>query len=110
MQGWQVRDPDAPVTHISYYEADAFATWAGARLPTECEWEAVARGQHSEEAPAHDPAAGNQLDRRGTACAPHWQRNHLFGDCWQFTRSAYLPYPRYRASPRARLASTTASS
>jgi ergothioneine biosynthesis protein EgtB len=86
-QGWQPRDPDAPVTHISYYEADAFASWAGARLPTEFEWEALAQQ-------GHDPAAGNQLD-----CArPPLPRGGggLFGDCWQFTRSAYLPYPRFK--------------
>ncbi len=83
--GWQPRDSDAPVTHISFYEADAFATWAGARLPTEFEWEAIAQN--------HDPAAGNQLDAAG----PPQPRggNDLFGDCWQFTRSAYLPYPRF---------------
>ena len=90
--GWQYRDPGAPVTHISYYEADAFATWAGARLPTEFEWEAIARGQEGEEA-AHDPADGNQLD---SAAAPMPSGGaSLFGDCWQFTRSAYLPYPRF---------------
>ena len=92
--GWQKRDPDGPVTHISYYEADAFATWAGARLPTEFEWEAIARGQDGEQSqPAHDPAAGNQLDD----AAPPMPRGGsvLFGDCWQFTRSAYLPYPRF---------------
>jgi ergothioneine biosynthesis protein EgtB len=83
--GWQVRDPHAPVCHVSYYEADAFASWAGARLPTEFEWEAIGRG--------HDPAAGNQLD----AAAPPLPAGSasLFGDCWQFTRSAYLPYPRF---------------
>ena len=95
-QGWQQRDRDAPVTHISYYEADAFATWAGARLPTEFEWEAIARGQEGEKA-AHDPASGNQLDR-ADAPNPHGGEA-LFGDCWQFTRSAYLPYPRF--SPAA---------
>jgi ergothioneine biosynthesis protein EgtB len=86
-QGWQPRDPDAPVTHISFYEADAFATWAGSRLPTEFEWEAAAQQ-------GHDPAAGNQLDRAG----PPLPRGggELFGDCWQFTRSAYLPYPRFQ--------------
>ena len=90
-QGWQPRDPDAPVAHISYYEADAFATWAGARLPTEFEWEAIARGQTE---PGFDAAAGNQLD----GAAPPVPRGggELFGDCWQFTRSAYLPYPRFR--------------
>ena len=90
-QGWQPRDPEAPVAHISYYEADAFATWAGARLPTEFEWEAIARGQTE---PGFDAAAGNQLD----GAAPPVPRGggELFGDCWQFTRSAYLPYPRFR--------------
>ncbi len=83
--GWQMRDPWAPVSHISYYEADAFATWAGARLPTEFEWEAIAQG--------HDPAGGNQLD----GAAPPLPRGgrDLFGDGWQWTRSAYLPYPRF---------------
>ncbi len=92
--GWRPRDPAAPVAHISYYEADAFATWAGYRLPTEPEWEAVARGQDDAGTPpAHNPAAGNQLDR---AAAPMPRGGAaLFGDCWQFTRSAYLPYPRF---------------
>ncbi|WP_337190539.1 ergothioneine biosynthesis protein EgtB [Tsuneonella aeria] len=89
--GWRDRDPHAPVTHISSFEADAFATWAGARLPTEFEWEAIAQG--------HDALAGNQLD----AAAPPLPKGgtDLFGDCWQFTRSAYLPYPRFRAAPGA---------
>lgn len=93
-QGWQVRDPAAPVTHISHFEADAYAAWAGARLPTEFEWEAIARGQDGAAVlPAHDPARGNQL----AAAAPPLPRGGtgLFGDCWQFTRSAYLPYPRF---------------
>ncbi len=93
--GWQARDLDAPVTHISYFEADAFATWAGARLPTEFEWEAIARGQDGADTPqAHDPAGGNQLD----AAKPPLPRGgtDLFGDCWQFTRSGYLPYPRFQ--------------
>jgi len=89
--GWQPRDPGAPVTHISSYEADAFATWAGVRLPTEFEWEAMARG--------HDASDGNQLDR---AAAPLPRGgNDLFGDCWQFTRSAYLPYPRFQPAAGA---------
>ena len=96
--GWRERDRDAPVTHISYFEADAFASWAGHRLPTEFEWEAVARGQDSQ-AQAHDPLAGNQLDR----AAPPLPRGSsgLFGDCWQFTRSAYLPYPRFQPAAGA---------
>ncbi|MFA6219260.1 MAG: ergothioneine biosynthesis protein EgtB [Erythrobacter sp.] len=96
--GWRARDPDAPVTHISFYEADAFASWAGCRLPTEFEWEAIARGQEGD-ALAHDPAAGNQLD----VAAPPLPCGSagLFGDGWQYTRSAYLPYPRFRAAEGA---------
>lgn len=90
-QGWQERDPNAPVTHISLFEADAFATWSGYRLPTEFEWEVVAA--------AHDPLQGNQLD----AAAPPLPKGgkDLFGDCWQFTRSAYLPFPGFRPASGA---------
>ncbi|MEP5938588.1 MAG: ergothioneine biosynthesis protein EgtB [Erythrobacter sp.] len=99
-QGWQERDPNAPVSHISYYEADAFATWAGARLPSEFEWEAIARGQESADAPAaHNPSAGNQLDAAAPPCPIG--SDALFGDCWQFTRSAYLPYPRFEPASGA---------
>jgi ergothioneine biosynthesis protein EgtB len=100
-QGWQKRDPARPVTHISYYEADAFAAWAGgtwegARLPTEFEWEAIARGQ---DRPGFAAAAGNQLDEAKPPLPTGTPE--LFGDCWQFTRSAYLPYPRFRAAAGA---------
>jgi ergothioneine biosynthesis protein EgtB len=90
-QGWQTRDPNTPVTHISHYEADAYAAWAGVRLPTEFEWEVIAAG--------HDPAAGNQLD----SAAPPLPSGSpgLFGDAWQFTRSAYLPYPGFRPAEGA---------
>jgi len=89
--GWQVRDPWAPVCHISYYEADAFATWAGARLPTEFEWEAIAQ--------AHNPWSGCQLDEAGPVRPVGG--DSLFGDCWQFTRSAYAPYPRFKPAEGA---------
>ncbi len=93
-RGWQKREPDAPVAHISYYEADAFANWAGARLPTEFEWEAVAR---SGEGCAFAADGGNQLD---DAKPPEpVGTGDLFGDCWQFTRSGYLPYPRFEPAP-----------
>ncbi len=91
LAGWQPRDHEAPVTHISYYEADAFAAWAGYRLPTEFEWEAIGAGE--------DAAGGNQLDG-APAVGPRGSAG-LFGDCWQWTRSAYLPYPRFRAAPGA---------
>ncbi|WP_128893554.1 ergothioneine biosynthesis protein EgtB [Erythrobacter sp. HKB08] len=97
--GWVERDPHAPVTHISYFEADAYASWAGMRLPTEFEWEAVARGQGDSPEPAHDPAGGNQL--ADTLHLLPEGGGGLFGDCWQFTRSAYLPYPRFRIAEGA---------
>jgi ergothioneine biosynthesis protein EgtB len=90
--GWQSRDPAAPATHISYYEADAFASWAGCRLPTEFEWEAIGWG--------HDAAGGHQLDDLPGAIQPAGSAS-LFGDCWQWTRSAYLPYPRFRTAEGA---------
>ncbi|MGY6552117.1 MAG: ergothioneine biosynthesis protein EgtB [Erythrobacter sp.] len=87
--GWCPRDPDAPVTHISYFEADAFATFAGCRLPSEFEWEVIAAG--------HDRCAGHQLDGAAQGPLPRGGGD-LFGDCWQFTRSAYLPYPGFRTA------------
>jgi len=91
LAGWQPRTPNAPVCHISYYEADAYAQWAGARLPTEAEWEAAAQSE--------DPAAGNQLDGPG-GVRPRGPAG-MFGDRWQWTRSAYLPYPRFRPAAGA---------
>ena len=78
-------DTSAPVAHISYYEADAFARWAGKRLPTECEWEDAFA--------AADPHLGNQLDE-ASAVMPK-PGGGPFGDVWQWTQSAFLPYPGF---------------
>lgn len=86
LAGRQPLDPDAPVTHVSHYEADAYARWAGARLPTEAEWEDMAGG--------HDPHGGNQLDR-AAAVRPMPCRD-WFGNVWCWTGSAFLPHPGFR--------------
>jgi ergothioneine biosynthesis protein EgtB len=93
LSGWQGIDPAAPVTHISLYEADAYAHWAGARLPTEAEWEALAKPR--------DPAGGNQLDRAGPVAPTADRAGNLFGNVWQWTGSAYRPYPGFRPAEGA---------
>ena len=85
----------APVSHVSYFEADAYARWAGKRLATEFEWEAAAEGQ---------PIMGNLLDseRLAPVGAPEPTQEQggalqqLFGDCWEWTASAYLGYPGFK--------------
>ncbi|QDP19446.1 ergothioneine biosynthesis protein EgtB [Sphingomonas xanthus] len=79
-------DRAAPVCHLSYYEADAFARWAGARLPTEAEWE--------DSFASSDPWLGHQLDQAGPV-VPR-PGGGPFGDVWQWTASAYLPYPGFK--------------
>jgi ergothioneine biosynthesis protein EgtB len=96
LDGLQPVDPAEPVCHISYYETDAFARWAGARLPTEAEWESAAAGL--------DPHSGNQLDAAGPARplpAEGAGLRQLFGDVWEWTGSAYLPYPGFAPAPGA---------
>jgi ergothioneine biosynthesis protein EgtB len=93
--GFRPVDPAAPVTHVSYYEADAFARWAGCRLPTEFEWEVA--------------SASVPVERR-TLGAGHLRPmpagtgsglKQMFGDVWEWTASAYLPYPGFKAAPGA---------
>ncbi|HEY1826504.1 MAG TPA: ergothioneine biosynthesis protein EgtB [Acidimicrobiales bacterium] len=85
-------DPDEPVCHVSYYEADAYAHWTGMRLPTEAEWEVIA-ADHAE--------GDNFLGTGPPQPRPAIDSNALLGDVWEWTSSAYTPYPSFRTAPGA---------
>ncbi len=108
---WQVHaltgtrpvDPNEPVCHVSFYEADAFARWAGARLPTEFEWEQAAiqnPGQPGGFLADNDPSGPSTVEASALhplgAGPPTGQLRQLFGDCWEWTGSPYRPYPGYQ--------------
>lgn len=91
--GWREVERTEPVCHLSYYEADAYARWVGARLPTEAEWEiaaqgAAVRGNFVENQQYHPMPLSAEAANESVA--------QLYGDVWEWTQSAYLPYPGYR--------------
>lgn len=92
LHGLRPVDPASPVSHVSFYEAEAYAAWADARLPTEAEWEHAAQGL---------PVAGN-FTASGrlaeTTPPPAAGLRQMFGDLWEWTRSAYAPYPGFKAA------------
>jgi ergothioneine biosynthesis protein EgtB len=101
LTGLRPLNPTHPVCHVSLFEADAYATWAGARLPTEAEWEVASESL---------PLEGNFVDRlleRKQAIHPNSATladdglSQMFGDVWQWTASPYTPYPGFQAPPGA---------
>jgi ergothioneine biosynthesis protein EgtB len=93
LAGMREVDPDEPVCHISYFEADAFARWADCRLPTEAEWESAAQtvpltGNFVESGLYH-PASLTTLGAKG-------KLTQMYGDVWEWTQSAYAPYPGFK--------------
>jgi len=92
LEGVQPIEPAAPVHHVSYYEADAFARWTGKRLPLESEWEVAAEAMSA----ISDALPIGALRPPPADSPPNGRPRQLFGHAWQWTQSAYLPYPRYR--------------
>jgi len=93
LHGAKPLDLHRPATHLSLYEADAYAHWSGARLPTEAEWELAA---------AELPIETGQLHPAAATSKSAWAAlTQMYGHCWQWTSSSYSPYPGFRAAPGA---------
>ena len=98
LRGMAEIDPYAPVCHVSYFEADAYARWAGARLPTEFEWEVAAKSA-TPDGNFVDSGVLHPLPSAGLANGGAPQQ--LYGDVWEWTSSSYGPYPGFRAAEGA---------
>lgn len=99
LYGWQKIDPEAALCHVSFFEADAYASFRGARLPTEFEWEHAAASRLDE------VGAGRFMDdaiyHSGSSLEPQEGAGSFFGNTWEWTQSSYLPYPHFQTPPGA---------
>jgi ergothioneine biosynthesis protein EgtB len=100
LHGMELLDLDAPVVHISYFEADAYARWAGARLPREAEWEQLAR-RLAGPGPHANMVESGMLHPRAATHDDGQSALQMYGDVWEWTCSPYEPYPGFVAAPGA---------
>jgi len=109
LSGLRLVNPDEPVTHLSYFEADAFARWAGARLPTEAEWEVAAEtvpigidGNFAESGRLHPRPPTPTLEHRVVETDGEGSAlRQMYGDVWEWTQSSYSAFPGFRTAPGA---------
>ncbi len=99
LYGLRLLDPELPVSHVNYYEADAFARWSGKRLPREQEWERVC--QHQKQLPNETSVNLHPQVAEGFSDSAPDNIIQLFGSLWQWTQSSYSPYPGYQPAEGA---------
>jgi ergothioneine biosynthesis protein EgtB len=101
LTGWHQLNLDEPVCHVSFYEADAFARWAGKRLPTEEEWEVACNQSGASIQTGNFVEDGDLHPRPLYKEDPNINLQQMYGDVWEWTASAYLPYPGFKPAEGA---------
>lgn len=96
LTGYGQLHPQQPVTHVSFYEADAYARWAGKRLPSEYEWEVASKKREIKGTFVESQSFHPLMVKQSNEDYPDDGMKQLFGDCWQWTQSSYAPYPKFK--------------